>query len=178
MSPAGSRQKVRWAGWLILTMLGLSMLLVVLGVYTATRAENLSVSGHVSGVIVSCISPPNCVASSGRTAGAEAGLSFISAVDLRLWVMTLLCCVALCAAHSWILPGSAGTLSGGKPSPAGQFCHCFLNHISQRRHLISMQQLKTSPSTVLNLCCSLSNVMGHLAIFFSLDFLARIYFLK
>lgn len=58
LSPEGSRQKVRRARWLILTMLGLSVLLVVLGVYTATRAENLSVSGYVSGVIVSRISTP------------------------------------------------------------------------------------------------------------------------
>lgn len=95
MSPAGSRQRVRRARWLILTMLALSMLLVVLGVYTATRAENLSVSGYISGVIVSRICPPHCVASSRRTAGAEAGLSFIPAVDLQLRVMTLLCCVVL-----------------------------------------------------------------------------------
>lgn len=53
VSPAASRQKVRRARWLILTMLSLSMLLVAMGVYTATRAENLSVSGYISGAIVS-----------------------------------------------------------------------------------------------------------------------------
>lgn len=41
----------------MLTMLSLSMVLVALGVYTATRAENISVSGYGSGVIVSRISP-------------------------------------------------------------------------------------------------------------------------
>lgn len=60
MSPADSRLKVRRARWLALSMLSLSILLVALGVYTATRAENLSVSGYGSGVIVSCISTRLC----------------------------------------------------------------------------------------------------------------------
>lgn len=37
-------------------MLGLSLVLVALGVYTATRAENLTVSGYVSGVMVGGLS--------------------------------------------------------------------------------------------------------------------------
>ncbi|XP_075871023.1 transmembrane protein 255B [Nelusetta ayraudi] len=49
---ADSRLKVRRARWLALSMLSLSILLVALGVYTATRAENLSVSGYGSGVIL------------------------------------------------------------------------------------------------------------------------------
>lgn len=60
MSPADSRLKVRRARWLALSMLSLSILLVALGVYAATRAENLSVSGYGSGVIVSCISTRLC----------------------------------------------------------------------------------------------------------------------
>lgn len=45
--------RVRGALWLVLGMLSLSLLLVVLGVYTTTRTESLNVSGYVSGVIVS-----------------------------------------------------------------------------------------------------------------------------
>lgn len=45
--------RVRGAVWLVLGMLGLSLLLVVLGAYTTTRTESLNVSGYISGVIVS-----------------------------------------------------------------------------------------------------------------------------
>ncbi len=45
--------RVRRALLLVLGMLSLSLLLVVLGVYTTTRTESLNVSGYVSGVIVS-----------------------------------------------------------------------------------------------------------------------------
>ncbi|KAM9359129.1 transmembrane protein 255B [Symphorus nematophorus] len=44
--------RVRRALWLVLGMLSLSLLLVVLGVYTTTRTESLSVSGYISGVIL------------------------------------------------------------------------------------------------------------------------------
>ncbi|XP_040041869.2 transmembrane protein 255B [Gasterosteus aculeatus] len=44
--------RVRGALWLVLGMLSLSLLLVVLGVYTTTRTESLNVSGYVSGVIL------------------------------------------------------------------------------------------------------------------------------
>lgn len=46
--------RVRRALWLVLAMLALSLVLVTLGIYATTRAENLSVSGYGSGVIVSC----------------------------------------------------------------------------------------------------------------------------
>ncbi|XP_071781988.2 transmembrane protein 255B [Centroberyx gerrardi] len=44
--------RARRALWLVLSMLSLSLLLVVLGVYTTTRTESLSVSGYASGVIL------------------------------------------------------------------------------------------------------------------------------
>ncbi|XP_042341924.1 transmembrane protein 255B [Plectropomus leopardus] len=44
--------RVRRALWLVLGMLSLSLLLVVLGVYTTTRTESLNVSGYISGVIL------------------------------------------------------------------------------------------------------------------------------
>ncbi|XP_059188134.1 transmembrane protein 255B [Centropristis striata] len=44
--------RVRRALWLVLGMLSLSLLLVVQGVYTTTRTESLSVSGYISGVIL------------------------------------------------------------------------------------------------------------------------------
>lgn len=47
--------KVRRALRLVLGMLSLSLLLVVLGVYTTTRTESLNVTGYASGVIVSCL---------------------------------------------------------------------------------------------------------------------------
>lgn len=47
--------RIRKALWLVLAMLSLSILLVVLGVYTTTRTESLDVSGYTSGVIVSCV---------------------------------------------------------------------------------------------------------------------------
>lgn len=43
----------RRALWLVLGMLSLSLLLVVLGAYTTTRTESLTVTGYTSGVIVS-----------------------------------------------------------------------------------------------------------------------------
>lgn len=49
--------RVRRAQWLALGMLTLSLLLVVLGIYTTTRAESLNVSGYISGVIVSFVCP-------------------------------------------------------------------------------------------------------------------------
>uniref|UniRef100_A0A3Q0S5E7 Si:dkey-283j8.1 n=1 Tax=Amphilophus citrinellus TaxID=61819 RepID=A0A3Q0S5E7_AMPCI len=42
---------VRRALWLVLGMLSLSLLLVVLGIYTTTRTESLNVTGYASGVI-------------------------------------------------------------------------------------------------------------------------------
>ncbi|KAM8904752.1 transmembrane protein 255B isoform 1-T5 [Spinachia spinachia] len=47
-----SEATVRRALWLVLAMLSLSLLLVVLGVYSTTRTESLNVSGHISGVIL------------------------------------------------------------------------------------------------------------------------------
>ncbi|KAF1393902.1 hypothetical protein PFLUV_G00020860 [Perca fluviatilis] len=44
--------RVRRALWLVLGMLSLSLLLVVLGVYTTTRTESLNVTGYISGVIM------------------------------------------------------------------------------------------------------------------------------
>ncbi|XP_071353267.1 transmembrane protein 255B isoform X2 [Trachinotus anak] len=44
--------RVRGALWLVLGMLTLSLLVVVLGVYTATRTESLTVTGYTSGVIL------------------------------------------------------------------------------------------------------------------------------
>ncbi|XP_068572079.1 transmembrane protein 255B isoform X2 [Cebidichthys violaceus] len=44
--------RVRRALWLVLGMLSLSLLLVVLGVYTTTRTESLNVTGYSSGVIL------------------------------------------------------------------------------------------------------------------------------
>uniref|UniRef100_A0A3B3U8Q4 Si:dkey-283j8.1 n=1 Tax=Poecilia latipinna TaxID=48699 RepID=A0A3B3U8Q4_9TELE len=38
--------------WLVLSMLSLSLLLVVLGAYTTTRAESLNVTGYMSGVFL------------------------------------------------------------------------------------------------------------------------------
>lgn len=51
--------RIRRAQWLILSMLILSLLLVVLGAYTTTRAESLNVSGYGSGVIVSFLTSIN-----------------------------------------------------------------------------------------------------------------------
>lgn len=50
--------RVRRALWLVLGMLSLSLLLVVLGVYSTTRTESLNVTGYTSGVIVSCSFAP------------------------------------------------------------------------------------------------------------------------
>ncbi|XP_024863367.1 transmembrane protein 255B [Kryptolebias marmoratus] len=44
--------RVRRALWLVLGMLGVSVVLVVLGVYTMTRTESLNVTGYASGVIL------------------------------------------------------------------------------------------------------------------------------
>ncbi|KAA8593955.1 hypothetical protein FQN60_004789 [Etheostoma spectabile] len=44
--------RVRRALWLVLGMLSLSLLLVMLGVYTTTRSESLNVTGYISGVIL------------------------------------------------------------------------------------------------------------------------------
>ncbi|XP_070685751.1 transmembrane protein 255B [Pempheris klunzingeri] len=44
--------RIRRALWLVLGMLSLSLLLVVLGVYTTTRTESLNVTGYASGVIL------------------------------------------------------------------------------------------------------------------------------
>ncbi|XP_038549929.1 transmembrane protein 255B isoform X2 [Micropterus salmoides] len=44
--------RVRRSLWLILGMLSLSLLLVVLGVYSTTRTESLNVTGYISGVIL------------------------------------------------------------------------------------------------------------------------------
>ncbi|KAJ4935973.1 hypothetical protein JOQ06_017498 [Pogonophryne albipinna] len=43
---------VRRALWLVVSMLSLSLLLVLLGVYTTTRSESLNLSGYISGVIL------------------------------------------------------------------------------------------------------------------------------
>lgn len=59
LSSAEMMVRVRRALWLILGMLSLSLLLVVLGVYTTTQTESLNVSGYTSGVIVSHISLDN-----------------------------------------------------------------------------------------------------------------------
>ncbi|XP_074535871.1 transmembrane protein 255B isoform X2 [Halichoeres trimaculatus] len=48
----GMTAKVRRALWLVVGMLTLSLLLVVLGVYTTTRTESLNVTGYISGVIL------------------------------------------------------------------------------------------------------------------------------
>ncbi len=50
--------RVRRALWLVLGMLSLSLLVVVLGVYSTTRTESLNVTGYTSGVIVSCLFAP------------------------------------------------------------------------------------------------------------------------
>ncbi|KAK5868297.1 hypothetical protein PBY51_009324 [Eleginops maclovinus] len=44
--------RVRRALWLVVSMLGLSLLLVLLGVYTTTRTESLNLSGYISGCIL------------------------------------------------------------------------------------------------------------------------------
>ncbi|KAL3057011.1 hypothetical protein OYC64_007487 [Pagothenia borchgrevinki] len=44
--------RVRRALWLVVSMLSLSLLLVLLGVYTTTRSESLNLSGYISGVIL------------------------------------------------------------------------------------------------------------------------------
>ncbi|XP_044059305.1 transmembrane protein 255B isoform X2 [Siniperca chuatsi] len=44
--------RVRRSLWLVLGMLSLSLLLVVLGVYSTTRTESLNVTGYTSGVIL------------------------------------------------------------------------------------------------------------------------------
>lgn len=47
--------RVRRAFWLVLGMLSLSLLLVVLGIYTTTITESVIVTGYSSGVIVSVL---------------------------------------------------------------------------------------------------------------------------
>ncbi|KAK1899883.1 Transmembrane protein 255B [Dissostichus eleginoides] len=42
--------RVRRALWLVVSMLSLSLLLVLLGVYTTTRSESLNLSGYISGL--------------------------------------------------------------------------------------------------------------------------------
>ncbi|XP_034071972.1 transmembrane protein 255B isoform X1 [Gymnodraco acuticeps] len=44
--------RVRRALWLVVSMLSLSLLLVLLGVYITTRSESLNLSGYISGVIL------------------------------------------------------------------------------------------------------------------------------
>ncbi|XP_056138867.1 transmembrane protein 255B [Lampris incognitus] len=44
--------RTRRALWLVMGMLSLSLLLVVLGIYTTTRTDSLNVSGYISGVIL------------------------------------------------------------------------------------------------------------------------------
>uniref|UniRef100_A0A8C6U4W0 Si:dkey-283j8.1 n=1 Tax=Neogobius melanostomus TaxID=47308 RepID=A0A8C6U4W0_9GOBI len=44
--------RIRRALWLVLSLLGLSLLLVALGMYTTTRTESVTVSGYISGVIL------------------------------------------------------------------------------------------------------------------------------
>ncbi|XP_029964748.1 transmembrane protein 255B-like [Salarias fasciatus] len=46
------KMRVRRASWLVLGMLTLSLLLVLLGIYTTTRTESLHVTGYASGVIL------------------------------------------------------------------------------------------------------------------------------
>ncbi|XP_077397260.1 transmembrane protein 255B isoform X2 [Festucalex cinctus] len=48
----GMMLRVRQALWLTLAMLCLSVLLMLLGVYTTTRTQSLNVTGHISGVIL------------------------------------------------------------------------------------------------------------------------------
>ncbi|XP_029374064.1 transmembrane protein 255B [Echeneis naucrates] len=48
----GMAVRLGTALWLVLAMLALSLLLVVLGVYTTTRTESLNVTGYASGVIL------------------------------------------------------------------------------------------------------------------------------
>ncbi|KAM4627392.1 transmembrane protein 255B isoform 2-T2 [Polymixia lowei] len=52
-SPTEMMVRTRRALWLVLGMLCLSLLVVVLGIYTTTRTESLSIAGYVSGVILS-----------------------------------------------------------------------------------------------------------------------------
>ncbi|KAI3354380.1 hypothetical protein L3Q82_018906, partial [Scortum barcoo] len=49
---AETMARVRRALWLVLGMFSLSLLLVVLGVYSTTRTESLNVTGYTSGVIL------------------------------------------------------------------------------------------------------------------------------
>lgn len=45
----------RKAQWLVSGMLSLSLLIVVMGIYTSTRTESISITGYLSGIIVSVI---------------------------------------------------------------------------------------------------------------------------
>uniref|UniRef100_A0A8C7U5V6 Si:dkey-283j8.1 n=1 Tax=Oncorhynchus mykiss TaxID=8022 RepID=A0A8C7U5V6_ONCMY len=46
------KRRNRMAIWLVLVMLCLSLVLVILGIYTTTRTESLSITGYTSGVIL------------------------------------------------------------------------------------------------------------------------------
>uniref|UniRef100_A0A8C7K1F5 Transmembrane protein 255B n=1 Tax=Oncorhynchus kisutch TaxID=8019 RepID=A0A8C7K1F5_ONCKI len=46
------KRRNRMAIWLVLGMLCLSLVLVILGIYTTTRTESLSITGYTSGVIL------------------------------------------------------------------------------------------------------------------------------
>ncbi|XP_056333962.1 transmembrane protein 255B-like [Danio aesculapii] len=42
----------RKAQWLVSGMLSLSLLIVVMGIYTSTRTESVSITGYISGIIL------------------------------------------------------------------------------------------------------------------------------
>uniref|UniRef100_A0A4W5JVL3 Uncharacterized protein n=1 Tax=Hucho hucho TaxID=62062 RepID=A0A4W5JVL3_9TELE len=46
------KRRNRMAIWLVLGMLCMSLVLVILGIYTTTRTESLSITGYASGVIL------------------------------------------------------------------------------------------------------------------------------
>ncbi len=49
------RMRRRKAQWLVSGMLSLSLLIVGMGIYTSTRTESISITGYLSGIIVSVI---------------------------------------------------------------------------------------------------------------------------
>ncbi|ROJ25327.1 Transmembrane protein 255B [Anabarilius grahami] len=46
------RMRRRKAQWLVSGMLSLSLLIVVMGIYTSTRTESVSITGYMSGIIL------------------------------------------------------------------------------------------------------------------------------
>lgn len=49
------RMRRRKAQGLVSGMLSLSLLIVVMGIYTSTRTESVSITGYMSGIVVSVI---------------------------------------------------------------------------------------------------------------------------